>query len=105
MGILLSRRIVIAFTFAVSLGLVRTAWAETIRVSAAISLKEALTDVAAAYQAACGDKVELVFGSSGQLATQIKSGGEVDVFISAAAKQVDDLTKEGLLDDRTSRTV
>lgn len=81
------------------------AHAETIRVAAAISLKEALTEIASAYQAGTGDKVELVFGSSGQLATQIKSGADVDVFISAAIKQVDDLTKDGLVDTKTRRTV
>src|SRR5436190_1658351 len=69
--------------------------AETIRVAAAISLKEALTEIATSYQASTGVKVELVFGSSGQLATQINSGADVDVFISAATKQVDDLAKHG----------
>ena len=57
---------------------------ETIRVAAAISLKEAITDVAAAYEKHTGDKVELSFGSSGQILAQIKGGAPIDAFISAS---------------------
>lgn len=79
--------------------LASAARAETIRVSVAISLKEAVTEIAQAYQADHpGDEVTFAFGSSGQLATQIKNGAEVDLFISAAAKQVDDLAKEGMVE-------
>ena len=46
--------------------------AESIRVGAAVSLKEALTDIAAVYQADTGDSVEFVFGSTGQIAAQIQ---------------------------------
>lgn len=71
--------------------------AGTIRVSAAISLKDALTDIARAYQSDGGDEVVLAFASSGQLATQIRNGADVDVFISAADKQVDELAKDGVV--------
>lgn len=81
--------------------LTAAASAGAIRVSAAISLKEAVTEIARAYQADGGDEVLLTFGSSGQLATQIKSGAEVDAFISAADKQVDDLAKDQLVDAAT----
>ena len=72
------------------------AFADTLRVSAAVSLKEAVTDIAKDYKTAGGDDVTFTFGSSGQLATQIKDGAEADAFISAANKQVDDLTKANL---------
>ena len=84
--------------WAVMLGLAGTASAGTIRVSAAISLKEAVVDIAKSYQADGGDEVVFTFGSSGQLATQIKNGAEVDAFISAAMKQVEDLAKDKLVD-------
>src|SRR4051794_14120659 len=78
---------------------------ETVHVAVAISLKEAVTDVARQYEAGTGDHVEFTFGSSGQLMRQIQSGAPIDAFISAAAKQVDDLAKAGLLDDATRRVV
>jgi len=79
--------------------------AETIRVAAAISLKEAITQVAEAHAAASGDKVEFVFGSSGQLMSQINAGAPIDLFISAANKQVDDLAKANLIDEATRRVI
>ena len=75
------------------LALVSLANAETVHVGAAVSLKEALGEIAKTYEADGGDKIEFVFGSSGQVATQIKNGAEIDVFISAANEQVDDLIK------------
>lgn len=79
--------------------------AETVRVAAAISMKEAVTDIAKAYEAETGDKVTLTFGSSGQLAAQLKAGAPIDVFISAATAQLDDLDKAGLVDAATRRDV
>src|SRR5690348_7981077 len=68
---------------------------ETINVAAAISLKDALTTIARQYNADTGDSVEFDFGASGQLMAQIKNGAPVDVFISAADAQVDELEKSG----------
>lgn len=79
--------------------------AETIRVGAAISLKEAVGEAAANYQKATGEQVEFVFGSSGQVAAQIRSGAEIDLFISAANQQVDELLGEKLADADTRRIV
>ena len=78
--------------------------AETIKVGAAISLKEAITEIAKTYEAESGEHVEFTFGSSGQLMAQIKAGAPVDAFISAASKQVDELDAAGLI-DRPSRRV
>lgn len=80
------------------------AGAETIRVGVAISLKEAMVEIARDYEADSGDAVELTFGSSGQIAAQIRSGADIDVFISAANKQVDDLVGDKLV-DAVTRTV
>ncbi|MCX5660427.1 MAG: molybdate ABC transporter substrate-binding protein [Planctomycetota bacterium] len=88
-----------------ALFLTAIASADTIKVAAAISLKEALTEIGRAYTAGGGDTIEFTFGSSGQLMAQIKSGAPIDAFVSAANKQVDDLDKEGLVDASTRRVV
>jgi molybdate transport system substrate-binding protein len=79
--------------------------AEAVRVAAAISLKEAMTDVAAAYKAEGKGEVEFTFGSSGQLQAQIEYGAPVDLFISAAHKQVDELVAAKVADGSTKRVV
>jgi molybdate transport system substrate-binding protein len=67
-------------------------------VSAAASLTDALQEIEAAYK---HDRpaVELRnnFGSSGTLALEIEQGAPADVFVSAAAKPMDDLQAHGLL--------
>ena len=58
-----------------------------ITVSAAVSLKEALSDIARAYERETNHKVQLNFGATGQLLAQIREGAPVDIFISAADAQ------------------
>jgi molybdate transport system substrate-binding protein len=72
--------------------------AETVRIAAAVSLREAATEIAAQYKKETGDEIVWTFGSSGQLAAQIRNGAEIDGFISAAQKQIDDLAKDGFVD-------
>src|SRR4051794_6327442 len=79
--------------------------ADATRVAVAISMKEVMTEMAAAYDRQTGNKVELSFGSSGQIVAQIKGGAAIDVFISAAEKQVDELAQQGLVDPETRRVV
>lgn len=78
---------------------------KTVRVSAAISLKDALADVATAYKADGRGEVEFTFGSSGQLQAQIAFGAAADMFVSAAHKQVDELVKAGRADAATRRVI
>jgi len=94
----------LAVVAAVLLG-ARGVLADSISLSAAVSLKEGVTDVAKAFEAETHDHVDFTFGSSGQLAAQIRSGAPVDLFISAANKEVDDLSKAGVVDDATRRIV
>jgi len=79
--------------------------AETITVAAAISLKDALTVAAKQYKAQTGEEVEFSFAASGQLASQIQNGAPVDLFISAANKQIEDLSKAGAIDDSTRKVI
>ena len=69
-----------------------------ITVSAAISLKNAFQDIAAVFQERNpGAKVLFNFGASGDLARQIEAGAPVDVFASAAQKDMDDIDRKGLV--------
>ncbi len=70
----------------------------TILVSAAASLKDALEEIQPLYQQSKSNiKISYNFGASGALQQQIEQGAPVDVFISAAKKQVDALEEKGLL--------
>jgi molybdate transport system substrate-binding protein len=77
---------------------------QPLRVSAALSLKDALEAIVKQYQADAGGQVELNLGASGQLMAQIREGAPIDLFISAGQKQVDDLIHSGLAVE-ASRTV
>ncbi|HZZ44307.1 MAG TPA: molybdate ABC transporter substrate-binding protein [Tepidisphaeraceae bacterium] len=79
--------------------------AATVTVSAAISLKESLTEIGKFYNHQSGDEVKVNVGASGQLMDQIKNGAPVDLFISASPTQVDELQKAGLTVDGTRRVV
>jgi molybdate transport system substrate-binding protein len=69
-----------------------------ITVSAAISLKNAFEDIATVFQQRnLGAKVLFNFGTSGDLARQIEGGAPVDVFASAAQKDMDDIGKKDLI--------
>ncbi|MGA3049203.1 MAG: molybdate ABC transporter substrate-binding protein [Terracidiphilus sp.] len=67
-------------------------------ISAAASLKDALAEIESSYKQSHADiDFSNNFASSGTLATQIDQGAPADVFISAAAKQMDDLEIKGLI--------
>jgi molybdate transport system substrate-binding protein len=85
------------FTLVCALLLAAPARGETISVAVAISLKGAMEEIGGAYEEKSGDEVRFTFGSSGQLMAQIRNGAPVDAFVSAAGKQVDELTEAGQL--------
>ena len=69
-----------------------------ITVSAAISLKNAFEEIGKTFmQKHPGTKVIFNFGASGDLARQIEAGAPVDVFASAAQKDMDDIGKKDLI--------
>jgi len=55
----------------------------TVSLYAAGSLRGPLTDIASAYEAASGTRIEARFGPSGTLKDEIMAGAEADVFASA----------------------
>ncbi len=69
-----------------------------ILIGAAASLKPALTEIQNAY-ARENPKIELsfTFASSGTLEQQVREGSSIDLFISAAAKQMNSLEADGLI--------
>lgn len=67
-------------------------------VAAAASLKTAYTELGAAFDAAHNAVTTFTFDASGTLQMQIEGGAPVDVFASAAWKQVNNLLEQGLVD-------
>lgn len=67
-------------------------------VSAAISLKDALDEITHLYETANPNvSIKTTYGASGTLEAQIEQGAPVDVFLSAAPKQMNALEAKGLL--------
>lgn len=78
------RRPVIALTLVLTLSLLAVAAQPApLTVAAAADLSPALRELAADFEKRTGTKVALVFGSSGNLATQIEHGAPYDMFFSA----------------------
>jgi molybdate transport system substrate-binding protein len=71
---------------------------KTLIVSAAISLKDVLTRLAADFEKKNGPvKILCNFAGSGQLRAQIESGAPADVFVSASAADMDKLSQKKLI--------
>jgi molybdate transport system substrate-binding protein len=85
--------------------LVPVACADSLTISAAASMKDALTDAGHQFEQKTGDPLTFSFLASGPLMKQIEEGAPVDVFISAAIKQMDELRTEKLIDEATERVI
>lgn len=96
-----------AFAAALCLLAGSAAMAETsveLNVFAAASLTESLTRIGELYKAVLPDvTLSFNFDSSGALQTQIESGAQADLFLSAAKKQMDALEEGGYLLDGTRK--
>lgn len=80
--------------------------AEPITVSAAASLGPALREIAAAFTQQHPEiPVTLNLASSGSLQQQIENGAPVDLFISAARKNLDALAAKALVDQDSRRVI
>jgi len=77
-----------------------------VTVSAAISLKDALDQLGREYERDHpGVKITFNYGASGTLQHQIEQGAPVDLFFSAAQKQMDALQTAGLILNDTRHNV
>ncbi len=71
-----------------------------LNISAAASLKDALTEIETLYEAdEPNTKLTINFAGSGVLQQQIEQGADVDLFISASTSNMDTLKEKGLLVD------
>jgi len=70
--------------------------AQEITVAAAADMSAALPKLAADYSTRTGQTVKLSFGSSGNLANQIRNGAPFDLFFSADEEYPQQLIAEGL---------
>jgi molybdate transport system substrate-binding protein len=73
-------------------------------VSVAISMKEAVETLGREFTATRpGVTVRFNLGSSGELQKQIEAGAPIDLFVSAAQRQMDELERQGLIDKASRR--
>ena len=78
--------------------------AQEMTLSVAISMKEAVETLGRQFtQTRAGVTLRYNFGSSGELQKQIEGGAPVDLFISAAQRQMDELEQKGLIVVSTRR--
>ncbi|PSB35144.1 molybdate ABC transporter substrate-binding protein [Chlorogloea sp. CCALA 695] len=78
----------------------------SLTVSAAASLRNVLEEVKQEYAKSQPDvKINYNFGASGALQQQIEQGADVDIFVSAAAKQMDALESKKLLITDTRKNI
>lgn len=92
-----------AWIISVMMGLTPLAHAEevaVVRVAAASDLKFALEELSARYEKQTGQKITLVFGSSGQFTTQILQGAPFQIFMSADENFVYKIADAGKTADR-----
>ncbi|WP_244149275.1 molybdate ABC transporter substrate-binding protein [Anoxybacillus pushchinoensis] len=73
----------------------------SIKVAAAADLTHAFKEVGKQFKKETGIDVTFVFGSSGQLAEQIKQGAPFDIFASANVEYVDELVREHVAIEKT----
>lgn len=73
-----------------------------IRVAAAADLQTAMPEIAKAFEAQTGTRVELVYGSSGNFFAQIQSGAPLDVFFSADGEYPRKLEESGYAEPQSA---
>jgi len=92
------RRILGVAVLGIGLAAASTVAAQSITVSAAISTKDAVSELGRGFVASHpGVTLFYNWGSSGDLQKQIEAGAPVDLFIAAAALQMDELEKRKLV--------
>ncbi len=90
------KRIVVAL--AAVLLTAAAACAQEVTLSVAVSLKEVTEELGRAFMTARpGVTLRYNFGASGDLQKQIEAGAPVDLFLSAAQRQMDELEKQNLI--------
>jgi molybdate transport system substrate-binding protein len=88
----------VVFAIALLLGLTAATSAQPVTMSVAVSMKDVVGELGRVFAAGRpGVTVLYNWGSSGELQKQIEAGAPIDLFISAAALQMDELEKRKLI--------
>jgi len=88
----------LAVALAVVLLATTGARAQDMTLSVAVSLKDVTEELGRTFMAAHpGVTLRYNFGASGDLQKQIEAGAPIDVFLSAAPRQMDELERQGLI--------
>ncbi len=77
---------------------------QELTISAAVSLKDAFTEIGREFSTNTNIRISYNFGGSGTLQQQIESGAPVDIFASAGEPQMDALAEKGLIDPALTKT-
>jgi molybdate transport system substrate-binding protein len=94
----------VATLVAILLAAATLAQAQDVTLSVAISMKDAVEELGKGFMASrSGVTLRYNFGSSGELQKQIEAGAPVDLFISAAQRQMDELEQKRLVVSATRR--
>jgi len=95
---------VLVLAVALAVGGVTPAAAQELTLSVAISMKEAIETIGRTFTARQpGVTLRYNFGASGDLQKQIEAGAPIDVFVSAATRQMDELEQKKLILSDTRR--
>jgi len=82
---------------ALALALISPAQAEKLTIAAAADLKFAMAEVVDTFRASRpGDRIDVIYGSSGKFFTQIRNGAPFDMYFSADIEYPRKLEKAGL---------
>lgn len=99
-------RFAVAFASAILLSLSATlAQAGDATVYAAASLRDALGEVAKAFEAESGKIIDISFAASSALARQIEAGATADMFMSADTDWMDYLQQRQLIEESSRRNL
>ncbi|HSC86471.1 MAG TPA: molybdate ABC transporter substrate-binding protein [Polyangiaceae bacterium] len=71
---------------------------QVLRLAVAANFTVAVGPIARQYEKSSGQRVEVVSGSTGKLAAQIRSGAPFDVFLAADTEAPHQLAKDGLVE-------
>jgi molybdate transport system substrate-binding protein len=91
---LLTRPIAALVVF-LTLGMAPPAWAAEVTAAVAANFTEPAKEIAAAFKEKTGYSVDLSFGASGNLYTQITQGAPFDIFLSADSTRPEKAEKDG----------
>ena len=85
-----------AWAFTLSIGTTQQVLATDLTIGAAYSLRPAFHEILPMFEREYGATVEVQYGPSQSLRQQIERGAPIDVFLPAAANEVEKLDRKGL---------